>query len=85
MPVTHERITFQNGIHKRQKNRINYQSVLYGIEASDDVPGSDEGEKEQLEETPIDNWQLLLMLVAISIGVYFLAKYRKKMEVWIIW
>jgi hypothetical protein len=44
-------------------------------------PGSDENEDEQLEETPIDNWQLVLMLAAITIGIYFLAKYRKKMEV----
>ena len=32
-------------------------------------------------DTPIDSWQLVLMLAAITIGIYFLAKYRKKMEV----
>ena len=44
-------------------------------------PDSGENEQEMQDGTPIDNWELVLLVVAITIGFYFLMKHKKKITV----
>lgn len=46
-----------------------------------DSPDSGENEQEMQDGTPIDNWELVLLVVAITIGFYFLMKHKKKITV----
>ena len=44
-------------------------------------PGSPEsGENEDETGSPIDDWELSLLLIAVILGAYFLMNYRKKTE-----
>ena len=30
--------------------------------------------------TPIDNWEILLVMAAMAVGIYFVSKYRKPVQ-----
>jgi len=32
------------------------------------------------DDVPIDNWQMLLVMVALAVGIYFVSKYRKPVQ-----
>lgn len=36
----------------------------------------DTSDDPEYQETPIDNWQILLLLAGIVVGLYFMRKYR---------
>jgi len=45
-------------------------------------PGDpDSYENEDEAQSPIDNWEMILIFAAISLGIYFLQHYRKRQEV----
>ena len=53
--------------------------LAYSLPALADLDPPNNEDDPPYEEAPIDNWQLLLVMVAVAAGIYFLTRKRKEL------
>lgn len=51
--------------------------IVYTLPALADPNDPDAGENDDEIQAPIDNWEVVLVIAAIVLGIYFITKHRK--------
>lgn len=54
--------------------------LTYTLPAWADIDPPESEDDPLYEEAPIDNWEILLVMAAIAVGIYFVSKYRKPVQ-----
>lgn len=66
----------KNNILKFSLPVIFFLTYTLPVLAQDGEPGTPPAEDDP--QTPLDNWQMLLVMVALIVGIYFLTRRKKQ-------